>query len=326
MSVRQVKGRENVYDIDVTMGREARIRERVEMPTILDAYAYEASLKRKLGKQTRGVLTISAISEKYIDWVHLHQSPKTAQDKKRMLFSQILPFFGHLIPDHITTETIEYYKKKRLEGRKILRQVTLELLCLRAMVKWAAKNGYCNDSLPHYDNLPYNRPLPDIANPEEIEAIIQATTDQFHKSLFLALYHAGLRSQEARALRWTDINFDQKYLRVLGKGNKQRIVPMSHRLAEELMLHKETATDREFVWGNIGSFKTAFKASVRRAGITKKITPHKLRHSFASHNLEGGTDLRSIQDMLGHTDIQTTQIYLHTTFQSNQKQINKVFG
>jgi integrase/recombinase XerD len=81
-----------------------------------------------------------------------------------------------------------------------------------------------------------------------------------------------------------------------------------------------------FVWDNIKSFKTAWNAAKRRAGITGKITPHSLRHAFASHNLEHGTDLKSVQDMLGHEDIQTTQIYLHTTFRKHSEQVKKVFG
>lgn len=155
---------------------------------------------------------------------------------------------------------------------------------------------------------------------------IQATTDQFHKSLFLALYHAGLRSQEARALRWEDVNFDDNYLRVTGKGNKERIIPMSARLSAELKRHQDGAGQGTYVWGNITTFQTAFDGAKRRAGISKRITPHTLRHSFASHNLEAGTDLRSIQGMLGHESISTTEIYTHVTFRHNSKQIKKVFG
>jgi site-specific recombinase XerD len=346
MSVRKVKGYDNLYDIDVTSGRGTRFRKRREFNSILDAYAYEAKIKRDIGKKQRSILNISSIAEQYIDHITLHQSPKTVIDKKKMLFSQLLPEFGTYLPDYLTQEMIDRYKKKRMmtlnpaafdddgnlakgEAAKELkgkRAVNLELLCLRAMIKWAANKGLCNDAMPRYENLPYKRPLPLAPTPAEIEAIIQATMDQFHKALFLSLYHAGLRSQEARSLKWDDVNFDYNYLHVVGKGNKERIVPMSERLAAELKLHQSGAGQGVYVWGNISSFKTAFNAAKRRAGITRKITPHKLRHSFASHNLEAGTDLRSIQGMLGHESINTTQIYLHTTFKNNSAQIKKVFG
>jgi len=323
MSVKQI--REDTWDIYIRMGRQDRIRKRIKCSSHLEAIAAEAAIRKELGKPSRSAMTISVIAEKYLEWVDIHQSPKTARDKKKMLFSQIIPHFGHLLPDYITPDTIKEFKKKRLAERKIFRQVNLELLCLRAMVKWAVRNGLCNESLPQYDSLPYKRPLPDIPTAEEIEAIIQAASDQFHRSLFLALYHAGLRNEEARTLKWADVNFDYNFLKVTGKGNKQRIVPLSNRLAKEMREHRVTAGDGPFVWG-ITTFQTAFEASIRRAGIKKRITPHMLRHAFASHNLEGGTDLRSIQNMLGHQDISTTQIYTHTTFQMHRSQIDKVFG
>lgn len=343
MSVKKVNGRNDVYDIYVWISKDERIRKRITASSPLDALAFEAELRRRLGKSVIESMTISAVAEKYLKWVDLHQSPKTARDKKKMLFSQILPAFGHLLPDYLTKEMIREYKEKRCaDGRKIFRQVNLELLCLRAMIKWAAGEGLCNDAMPEYTSLPYKRPLPEIPTAEEIEAVIQATTDQFHKSLFLALYHAGLRNEEARNLKWADVNFGAGFLRVHGKGNKTRLVPMSKRLSEELKLHREEQKRKReeelkteggkangkadsYVWG-ITTFQTAWEASVRRSGVRKRITPHMLRHAFASHNLEAGTDLKSIQDMLGHEDIATTQIYTHTTFQNHRKQIDRVFG
>jgi len=175
-----------------------------------------------------------------------------------------------------------------------------------------------------------------------VAKIVSNASDVFHKSLFLSLYHAGLRSAEARALKWEDIDFDLGFLLVVnGKGGKDRIVPLSTMLSEYLwghygcpiffMVHPECNQEKKkverglYVWGNIGSFKVAFNAAVRRAGM-KGITPHHLRHAFASHCLEGGTDLKSVQDMLGHKSISTTQIYLHTRFKKHAEQVRKVFG
>ncbi len=284
-------------------------------------------MRRELGKEARTLFTVKAVSEKYIPWMEFHQRPKTVHDKRRMLFSQILPFFGTMYPDRVNAQTIETYKAKRLQsGRKIYRQINLELLCLSAMLKWGYEQGLCNEPMKKMSPLPYSCKLPEIPTPEEIERIVQHAGDQFHKSLFIALYHAGLRSDEARTLKWADIDFTGGCLRVIdGKGGKQRIVPLSSRLAESLQEHRKTSMSI-FVWDNIKSFKTAWKGAKRRAGITTRMTPHSLRHAFASHNLEHGTDLKSLQDMLGHEDIQTTQIYLHTTFRKHQEQVKKVFG
>jgi hypothetical protein len=99
------------------------------------------------------------------------------------------------MPDYLTKEMIRNYKEKRCAERRIFRQVNLELLCLRAMIKWAAGEGLCNDAMPSYDNLPCKRPLPDIPSSEEIEAVIQATSDQFHKSFF---WHCIMRGCVAK--------------------------------------------------------------------------------------------------------------------------------
>lgn len=325
MSVKKVK--EGVFDVYIRLGRADRIRKRIKCASQLDALAIETEMRRELGKEARTLFTVSSVAEKYIQWMELHQRPKTVIDKRRMLKSQILPFFGALFPDRITAQTVETYKAKRLQsGRKINRQVNLELLCLSSMLKWGYNQGLCNEPMKKMSPLPYSRKIPEIPSPDEIEKIIQNTSGLFHKSLFLALYHAGLRSQEARSLKWDDIDFGHGYLRVAdGKGGKQRLVPLSSRLLELLQEHRKESNG-VFVWDNITSFKTAWNASKRRAGITSKITPHTLRHAFASHNLEHGTDLKSVQDMLGHEDIQTTQIYLHTTFRKHSEQVKKVFG
>jgi site-specific recombinase XerD len=324
--MRKVKGKEGLYDIDIALGeRGKRLRKRIKASSELEALSLETKMRRELGKEDVSAHTVSFVAEKYIPWMAQHQAEKTATEKKRMLYASILPYFGAFMPDRITPQIIEAYKTKRLEcGRKIHRQINLELLCLSAMLKWGFGQGLCNEVAKKLDPLPYKRKVPHVPSPAEIEKIIESASDLFHKSLFLALYHAGLRAAEARSLQWSDIDFDAGYMGVNGKGDKNRIVPLSSRLAELLKEHRKEAMGL-YVWGNIGSFKTAFNASVRRAGLSG-ITPHHLRHAFASHGLEGGTDLKSVQDMLGHSSISTTQIYLHTTFRKHQEQVKKVFG
>jgi integrase len=328
MSVRRVKKRENLFDIDIRLGRGDRFRKRISASSELEALALETRYRRELGKEDISAFTVASVAEKYIPWMDLHQAPKTALEKKRMLAASILPYFGPLMPDRITPQLVEAYKAKRTAGRKINRQVNMELLCLQAMLKWGFRQGLCNEPPGKLDPLPYSRKIPTVPPPEDIYRLIDAASDLFHKSLFLVLYHAGLRSAEARALKWEDIDFDHGCLRVVnGKGGRDRVVPLSSMLSETLSDHHIAVKKPHslFVWDNIKSFKTAFNAASRRAGL-KGVTPHHLRHSFASHGLEGGTDLKSVQDMLGHASISTTQIYLATTFKHHSKQIKKVFG
>jgi integrase/recombinase XerD len=338
-----------VFDIYIRFGPDDkdRIRQRVKCATELDASAIEASIRVQMGLQETQVspYTVNAIAKKYNAWMINHIAGKN--DKPRMLNNYVLPFFGPWLPDGITSALVNSYKEKRLAmalnkavvmARKkglpiptkkpIHREINLELQALQTMINWGVNQepALCNPMKFQIDPLPYKRQTPLVATRDEINAIIDNASDLFHKSLFSAIYEAGLRSEEARSLRPQDVNIEHEVMRIHGKGNKTRIVPLSSKgrligfLVEQL---KECGKD--YVWGNIGSFKTAFNGAKRRAGITKKITPHVFRHSFASHLLEDGADLRSIQEMMGHEDIATTQIYTHTTFKKNKKLIEQTF-
>lgn len=329
MSVKKV--RNGVWDIStrINQTKDGRIRRRVECGSDLEALAILNNIKKQLGKPGKTqAYTVNNVAVKYIPWMRINQ-PDSYKDKYRMLISQILPYFGAWLPDMITSQAIETYKEKRLANTtrgKIHRQINLELLCLRAMIKWGTDQtpAFCNPLSFKIKPLPYKRQIPHVATRAEINAIIDNATTEFHKSLFCAIYEGGLRSHEARQLRPQDVDVKHRFMRIIGKGNKTRIVPISPRLAD-LLKDRLKECGKNYIWGNIKSFKTAFNASKRRAGITNKITPHILRHSFASHNLEAGMDLRSLQELLGHADISTTQIYTHTTFKHLQKGIDRTF-
>jgi site-specific recombinase XerD len=327
MSTKQI--REGVYAISIRFDQtpQGRIRRRVKCTSMLDALAIETDLRQGLGQQSKtSPYTINSIAGKYIDWMRMNHAHNTYKCKHRMLLTEILPFFGQFMPDRINSQLIETYKAKRLLNKKIHREVNLELLCLQSLIKWGAEQtpALCNPLAFRLKPLPYKRQIPHVATRDEINAIIDNASDLFHKSLFCAIYEAGLRSDEARRLRPQDVNTDNGYLRIHGKGNKTRIVPLSKRL-QGLLIQRLSECGGVFVWGNIKSFKTAFNNAKRRAGITARITPHTFRHSFASHNLEAGTDLRSLQEMMGHEDISTTEIYTHTTFEMHKEQIERAF-
>jgi integrase/recombinase XerD len=177
------------------------------------------------------------------------------------------------------------------------------------------------------------RVLPTVLSFPEIEQLLAApdpsTKRGFRDAAMLhTMYAAGLRVSELISLRLKDINLTAGYLSVTGKGNKQRLVPIgewaSSLLAKyiaEVRLHYASPTettvflsDRKKAMSRQGFWQIVKKYALK-AGIMKSISPHKLRHSFATHLLEGGADLRSLQAMLGHSDISTTQIYTHVTMQ-----------
>jgi len=344
MSWRRV--REGVYDIDIMLNRKTneRFRKRVEAATDAEASIIEQAIRKELGKvNPLSTITIGAICEQYLEHVRMHQSLKTLLEKKHMIFGHIYPFFGGMMPDAINPQTIEAYKKKRLAdpyrenhkpGRN--RLVNLELLCLRAMVKWAHRQGLCGGPLCYYTPLPYKRPIPDVLSREEIEKLIGAMSPK-HQAIFYIMWNAGLRKKEVTALRWAEINFEEGVILVKeGKGGYQRLVPMSPKVKATLLTHRASmkAAGQEpgaLVFpsrvggGAIGDLRHPIKYAMEKTGIKKRVTPHMLRHSFATHALDAGGDLRSIQELLGHKDIQTTQIYTHVSLSRKRDTIGKAF-
>jgi integrase/recombinase XerC/integrase/recombinase XerD len=135
------------------------------------------------------------------------------------------------------------------------------------------------------------------------------------KVLFLLLYGGGLRVSEACALRWNDIQWSQKTLRVLGKGSKERLVALPTLSIEVLQRWKKQSGFDEFVFGELAlNPRTAYemiRQSGRRAGLLKPLHPHALRHSFATHLLSSGANLRTLQELLGHESLQATEKYTH---------------
>ena len=174
------------------------------------------------------------------------------------------------------------------------------------------------------------RRLPEVLTVEEIDRIIDSndlsTSHGVRNAAMLELlYSCGLRVSECCELRFQDLSLEHKYLRVMGKGSKERLIPMSDTAVARIMDYipirlefPEKPGCRDFLFlsrlGRPLSRQMVFmviKELAKEVGIQKSISPHTLRHSFATHLLEGGASLSAIRDMLGHADIATTEIYTH---------------
>jgi len=173
----------------------------------------------------------------------------------------------------------------------------------------------------------FGRHLPDVLSTEEIDRIITAIDPRSTKGLrdramLEVLYSCGLRVSELTSLRLCDLFFGEGYIRVIGKGDKQRLVPISEAARSRVYAYLDRRDDRHsgeeiLFLNNRGSrltrimVFTIIRQAARRAGIGKTVSPHTFRHSFATHLLEGGASIRQVQEMLGHENISTTEIYTH---------------
>ncbi len=166
------------------------------------------------------------------------------------------------------------------------------------------------------------RKLPCVLSREEVIRLFEAITNYSHRVILMTTYAGGLRISEVLRLRYEDIDTDRMLIHIRhGKGGKDRYVPLSELLLEVLQAYQKLTPKNQWLFpgaqpGHYLSARTIQRAigrAVWRAGIKKQATCHTLRHSFATHLLESGTDIRTIQRLLGHKNLETTAIYTHVT-------------
>ena len=171
--------------------------------------------------------------------------------------------------------------------------------------------------------------LPVVLTMDECLRIFQVVDNPKHKLLLLVGYGAGLRVSEIVTLKWQDILFDEYKIHIKNaKGKKDRMVMLPYSIVQSLKIYKELYKGKYYVFEgqyagepySVGSLQTVMREALQRSGLEKKATVHTLRHSFATHLLENGTDIRYIQQFLGHSSIKTTTIYTHLT----QSAVNKI--
>jgi len=226
-------------------------------------------------------------------------------------------------------EFLLFLKKKGLSSKTLARN----LVSIRVFMRFLTEESILSANPAEEIESPKTaKTLPEILSLEEVETLLEQPDPQIpqgmrDRAMLEMLYATGMRVSELTRLQVNHVHLDAGYVLVYGKGSKERIVPIGNEAIEwarrymgetrERLLKKRESPflfvnrsgkpmSRQYFWKSI-------KAYGRRAGIRKRITPHLLRHSFASHLLERGADLRSVQLMLGHADISSTQIYTHVT-------------
>lgn len=202
------------------------------------------------------------------------------------------------------------------------------LSSLRSFCTWLVMEGLLKDNpCDRVDAPKLGRYLPDVLSVEEVEAVI-ATADTTtwmglrDKALLEVLYGCGLRVSEAVSLKISNFYIEDSFVRIVGKGNKERIVPIGEMAIGAVLAYLEnrpaefSGVDELFLnrygkaLSRVSAFNTVKKMTLA-AGVNKSVSPHTFRHSFATHLIENGADLRVVQEMLGHESVATTEIYTH---------------
>jgi integrase/recombinase XerD len=231
---------------------------------------------------------------------------------------------------------------QQLYGRLSARSVVRKVVSLRSFYRFLLLDGYTQQDPTETLESPQTwRSLPKYLTQSEVEDLLQQPDlgDPLglrDRAMLEVLYATGLRVSELVKIKLNEINFEGGFVRVVGKGGKERIVPFGETAGHYIQQYMDHAfpflsrrkkgTPYLFLSQKGGpmsrqNFWLLIQKHGKKAGISKQISPHVLRHSFATHLLENGADLRSVQMMLGHTDISTTQIYTHVT----RERLKKVY-
>lgn len=248
-------------------------------------------------------------------------------------FSDFLKKQNILTPNEVKHDTLTSFIKYLQESTELgSRSVNRCLVSVKQFFKFLLIEGVIDEDPTENLITPRTgKPIPDTLTVDEVENILAAPRGRMNhegirdSAMLEVLYATGLRVTELVQLKQNNINLDQGYLTTFGKGRKERIVPMGRQSVSKIndylvnsrpYIMKQRISDYLFITRRGTKFTRQgvwklLKTYAKDAGIFKKISPHILRHSFATHLLERGADLRTIQILLGHSDISTTQIYTH---------------
>lgn len=280
-------------------------------------------LRHERGQAEHTQRTYAALLGKFIAWA----DKQGLADWKQVELRHLMDFLQHERQRSLANEPKGSARKLSSES------VYLEIAALRAFYRFAENERFLPANVAENLSLPRRwKRLPKALTSQEIEKLLtperpdtpQTLCDQ---AVLELAYASGLRLAELRSLRLEQLHLEAGFINVIGKGNKERVVPVGKKAVESLNRYIEVGRPKlvnQRSPANVFLTKrgTPFaavtlwlrmKQRVRRAGISRNFTPHMLRHSFATHLLEHGADLRVIQELLGHASISTTEVYTHIT-------------
>jgi integrase/recombinase XerD len=282
-------------------------------------------LRHERGQAEHTQRTYAALLNKFVAWA----AKQGLSDWKTIELRHLMSFLQHERERALANQPKD--SPRRLSSESVY----LEIAALRAFYRFAEDEKLLPANIAEYLSLPRRwKRLPKALTAQEIESLLVMETPETPQSLcdqaVLELaYASGLRLSELRTVRLEQLHLEAGFINVVGKGNKERVVPVGRKAVAALERYLDAGRPRlvtarspaaVFLTRRGTPFAPVtlwlrIKQRARRAGIVRNVTPHMLRHSFATHLLEHGADLRVIQELLGHASISTTEVYTHVTGQ-----------
>ena len=234
------------------------------------------------------------------------------------------------MPWEANSKTILFFLLDLKRKRSYKSSTLYRKICsLKTFYEFLKRIGLTNENpIDNIERPKLRKRLPQFLTEEEVEKLIMVADNFRNKLIVRLLYTTGLRVSELVNLNWEDIDFKNKEILVRsGKGGKGRIVLVDETTLKMLLKYKEmTGKNRGSIFDlSVRTVQHIIKELRERAKLTKKVTPHVLRHTFATHLLEAGADIRAIQELLGHSSLSTTQIYTHVTREHIRREYLKAF-
>jgi integrase/recombinase XerD len=280
-------------------------------------------LRHERGQAEHTQKTYAALLSKFITWAQKHG----LNDWKAVELKHLMSFLQHERERPLADEPLESTKRLSSES------VYLEIAALRAFYRFAETEKLLPANVAENLSLPRRwQRLPKALSDAEINKLLEPEQPETppglcDQAVLELAYASGLRLAELRNLRLEQLHLEAGFINVIGKGNKERVVPVGKKAIEALNRYLEAGRPKlvtpkspanVFLTKRGTPFAAVtlwlrIKNRVRRTGAARNITPHMLRHSFATHLLEHGADLRVIQELLGHVNISTTEVYTHVT-------------
>ncbi len=316
-----------------------RIREPLPPTTasISDAWEIERLMRKIAREKVKPPLpsgqTVDELFPEYLEWYKLHRAASSYRDVvliNRAHYSRLL---GGRLVSALSEDDYDYYQKMRALENVKNRTINKELEYFGGFVTWCRRKKKISVPSFSYEKLPYKKPIPIILSFAEVVSFLKAAqSEPIYYTLALCLYSLSLRFTEAITLKLENFDFGNQSVKVRQKGGSEKVLPLNNTLIKAVrsLIKEYNLTKGDYLFANprtgrpLVRVQRAFARIAARAKISKKVTPHLFRHTFATHMLGQGVDIRVIQKFLGHAQVTTTEIYTHVVMANLRTASNKV--